>query len=698
MVLRTFLFGVLALLACAPARAEFNFSYNQDAGRWDLSNGVIHAAFHFSADGAFTFQRIDDLVNGGVWEAPDGIPSSPIRVRAGSATYDANTAYRLIEQHVETPDAKTRRQAITLQDLQGAVQIRIELDLYAGQPVLHHHIWVTNLTPRSASVRLADMAPYSFAAGANQTFELMRVTQWAILPRPADFQTNQIALNPDGTEISSLTGSHGRYCAWLALRDQTNRGLFAGWEFDGRAAATARHRRDDGSLQLSATVAQLDHPPAPGETFEVPAAFIGLFQGTWDDAGYSTHRFAESALATPAPAGFPYVAWDSWGYGEALDEQTLRQNADAAASLGIELFVVDLGWARRIGDWYEDPQKFPSGLRALSDYVHSRGMKFGLHFALAEADPNSPVLQANPDWTSSETDDYYGAVSLCLSNKPAQDWLIGETVRMIDDYNVDWILQDGENMVKQCTKTTHTHAPHDSNYSNSVNGIDAVVEAVRAMRPNVLWENCENGGNMMTFNMVKHYVTSITSDAGGALSSRRGVFGATYPFPPRFADRYMIEDPSSTYITRSYMFGGPWYFMNQLPNLPAEDAALAEKEVRIYKRTRAHVRRGQVFHLTAPPASGRIDALESYDPSDDTAIAIVTREGGDADHASIKLRGLTGTTTYRVYFQDDPAVLSMTGDQLSQDGALVNLPAPQTAEIVYAEPLNPDLEPIFRRY
>jgi len=353
----------------------------------------------------------------------------------------------------------------------------------------------------------------------------------------------------------------------------------------------------------------------------------------------------------------------------------------------MELFVLDLGWANRIGDWYADPQKFPSGLRALSDYVHSLGMKFGLHFALAEADPDSPVLRAHPDWASSESYDYYGATSLCLSNLPARDWLVDQTVRMIDDYNIDWILQDGENMVKQCTRTTHTHDARDSNYSNSVNGINAVVEAVRRLRPNVMWENCENGGTMMTFNMVSHYVTSITNDASGALNSRQGVFGATYPFSPRFADRYMPEEPSNTYTTRSYMFGGPWYFMNRLPNLSADDAALAAGEVRIYKDTRAHVRRGQVFHLTAPPAGGRIDALESYDPSSDAAIAIVTRDGGDADHAFIKLQGLTPATTYRVHFQDNPAVLSMTGDQLSQDGVLVSLPVEQTAEIVYTEPM-----------
>src|SRR5205085_1390333 len=116
------------------------------------------------------------------------------------------------------------------------------------------------------------------------------------------------------------------------------------------------------------------------------------------------------------------------------------------------------------------------------------------------ADPGSPVLHENPDWTATDTSDYQGAKALCLSNRPAKQWLISEGIRIIDEYQLDWILQDGQNMVKECTKTTHTHDPRDSNYSNAVEGLNAVIAAIQQARPNVSWENCENGGNMMTFN------------------------------------------------------------------------------------------------------------------------------------------------------------------------------------------------------
>ena len=287
----------------------------------------------------------------------------------------------------------------------------------------------------------------------------------------------------------------------MAMRDSNDRGLFAGWEFNGRAKTTVSHLGEDGRLQLSSEVAELHHPVAPSDSFDVPTAFIGIFHGDFDEAGYRTQRFAEAVIAKASPPNtpFPYVSWDSLGLAGTIDEQTLFQNADIAASLGVELFVVDLGWARSIGDWYADDAKFPHGLAAVSSGVHDLGMRFGLHFALTEADAASPVLQAHPDWATSDEAGYYGALSLCLSNPPARDWLIQQAIRMIDDYSVDWILQDGANVVKRCTKTTHTHDPADSNYSNAVDGLDYVVSAVQAARPNVLWENCENGGSMMTF-------------------------------------------------------------------------------------------------------------------------------------------------------------------------------------------------------
>ncbi len=673
---------LLALISISQAEQAFKYDYDQSQNRWTLANGVVSAVVELTPAGIF--QLVQAGLPGKLWQAPANSVSSPLRFSVDNQTFDGSTQYSLVEQHTETTSRNGMRQVILLQAASGAIQVQVNFDLFVGQPVVRIRSVIKNISSSPVAITSADMLPLTFSE-AGSPFRAFVVNQWVIASRDLDFQTTQSTLNSDGTPLTINSGAHGNQVSWVALRDSANRGIFAGWEFNGRSGATVRQSEAEAQLAFSVPIDSLHHPVPPGGSFYVPAGFIGFYQGDWDEAGYRTQRFVEAALAKPAPdlQRFPYMSWDSWGFQEQFDETILRRNAQIAADLGVELLIVDLGWAKQIGDWHADPAKFPNGLKAFADYVHALGMKFGVHLTPAEASPNSPILQVNPDWTSSESDHYFGSLSLCLAHAPVKNWVVNEIVRVIDEYSVDWILQDGENMVKTCNKTTHTHDAADSNYANSVEGIDSVVEEVLRQRPDVSWENCENGGNMMTFKMVQNYVTSITNDASGALGSRQGVFGATYPFPPRFADRYSPEVPSSTYNTQSYMFGGPWHLMNQLDQMTSDQLSFASWEIGAYKQSRGDIREGKVFHLTAAPGPGRIDAIESVYLGLN-AVSIVTREGGTADTFLLKLRGLTAARVYQVHFQNDSRTLSMTGQQLLTDGVLVNLPDPQSSEIVYA--------------
>jgi len=91
-----------------------------------------------------------------------------------------------------------------------------------------------------------------------------------------------------------------------------------------------------------------------------------------------------------------------------------------------------------------------------------------------------------------------------------------------------------------------------------------------------------------------------------------------------------------------------------------------------------------VFHLMAAPGPGHTDALESYSAAQDTAVAIITRDGDPSDTADLRLRGLYEGQTYQVRFQNDPRVLTMSGDELMRQGIRVYLPDLQSSEIVYA--------------
>ena len=94
-------------------------------------------------------------------------------------------------------------------------------------------------------------------------------------------------------------------------------------------------------------------------------------------------------------ASTPPMGWNSWNtFGHHISESVIRETADALVSAGLkdcgyEYIVIDDCWSikdRRDGngDLIADPEKFPDGIKALADYVHSQGFKLGIYSDAAE--------------------------------------------------------------------------------------------------------------------------------------------------------------------------------------------------------------------------------------------------------------------------------------------------------------------------
>lgn len=84
----------------------------------------------------------------------------------------------------------------------------------------------------------------------------------------------------------------------------------------------------------------------------------------------------------------PPMGWNSWNnFGCDVNEELIRETAKAMVESGMkdagyEYVVIDDCWHGErdsLGFIHADPERFPNGIKALADYVHSLGLKFGIY-------------------------------------------------------------------------------------------------------------------------------------------------------------------------------------------------------------------------------------------------------------------------------------------------------------------------------
>lgn len=84
----------------------------------------------------------------------------------------------------------------------------------------------------------------------------------------------------------------------------------------------------------------------------------------------------------------PPMGWNSWNtFGEKINEELICQIADTIVEKGYdkkgyEYVIIDDCWSlkeRVDGKLVADPKLFPNGMKYVADYIHAKGLKFGMY-------------------------------------------------------------------------------------------------------------------------------------------------------------------------------------------------------------------------------------------------------------------------------------------------------------------------------
>lgn len=94
-------------------------------------------------------------------------------------------------------------------------------------------------------------------------------------------------------------------------------------------------------------------------------------------------------MSRRAMCAVPPMGWNSWNtFTENINEDLIKETVDSMKEQGLleagyEYVVIDDCWSMKErnseGKLVADPEKFPNGIKALADYIHEKGFKFGMY-------------------------------------------------------------------------------------------------------------------------------------------------------------------------------------------------------------------------------------------------------------------------------------------------------------------------------
>lgn len=183
--------------------------------------------------------------------------------------------------------------------------------------------------------------------------------------------------------------------AVLARADAPRRCIgFTGGE---RHAGTIRARIVDGKVEI-ATEAWFGGAQVPAGDAR---ALHDIVIEDGDDAAVLLEawaarvgRFGGARVDTPFVAG-----WCSWyHYFHEVTERDVRDNLARANAFPFDVFQLDDGYQRAIGDWLETNERFPSGVAAPATLIAEAGFTPGIWIAPFLAAPESNVARRHPEW------------------------------------------------------------------------------------------------------------------------------------------------------------------------------------------------------------------------------------------------------------------------------------------------------------
>ncbi|MCX6225553.1 MAG: alpha-galactosidase [Bacteroidia bacterium] len=305
----------------------------------------------------------------------------------------------------------------------------------------------------------------------------------------------------------------------------------------------------------------------PGEEIRAPLIALQFWQGTDVARAQNLWRCWMIGHNLPRTADnkppVPMYIYCSGGFfpGLNVSETSEKQFIDSLIKekIKIDYWWMDAGWYPcegnwpLTGTWEPDKTRFPTGIKAVSDYAHARGIKLIVWFEPERVgDRNSWLARNHPGWLLGES-------LLNLGNPEVLKWVTGHVDSLITGQGIDLYRQDFN--IDPLAYWRKNDSPDRQGITENlyIQGYVAYWDELRRRHPGMLIDACSSGGRRNDLETMRRAVPLLRSDYqafDGNFAFAVGNQGHTnglsnwFPF---YGQGVYQNDQNMSYYVRSHM-------------------------------------------------------------------------------------------------------------------------------------------------
>ena len=361
-------------------------------------------------------------------------------------------------------------------------------------------------------------------------------------------------------------------------------------------------------------------PLASGETFQTPEAVLVYSDEGLNAMSQAFHSLFRSRLARGKFRDQPRpLLLNSWeGIYMDVEEQKVLEMAQAAADLGLELFVLDDGWFKgrnndrsALGDWVCDSEKLPGGLKDLSEKVEAMGLQFGLWFEPEMVSLNSDLYRNHPEWVLHVPQRRMSAgrnqFVLDFSSPEVVDYIATAMETILDEAKISYIKWDMNRSLSEVYSSACSPDQQGTIYHRFILGVYTLYDRLTQKYPQILFESCASGGARFDPGMLYYAPQAWTSDDTDAVERLKIQYGTSMVYPISSMGSHVSAIPNhqlhrqTSLRMRSAvaMFGTFGYELDPLLLTPQEKAEIKE-QICFMKKYRSLIQFGEFYRLRSP--------------------------------------------------------------------------------------------------